>query len=221
MQMIDILITYHEAFLKGLSVTLQLAGITWLSGILLGSGLGVLSARWPISWGFVIRGISFFLSGIPILVMLFWLHYPAQQLLGIVIDPFFTAALVLSLVNVFGVEMIVRGAIEAVPREFRDAGRVSGLSCQTIIFRIDLPLVLRHILSPLLVSQIVMLHMTLFASLISVEELLRVSQRINSQIYRPVEIYTALGLFFLMISLPVNGLALMLKQKFGRDFSER
>ena len=155
------------------------------------------------------------------MVLLFWLHYPAQQILGVVIHPFYTAALVLSLVNMLGVEMIVRGAIEAVPSEFRDAGRVSGLSRRTIIFRIDLPLILRHVLSPLLVSQVVMLHMTLFASLISVDELLRMAQRINSQVYKPVEIYTALGLFFLIVSLPINGIALILKQKFGRDFSER
>jgi ABC-type amino acid transport system permease subunit len=219
--MFEIIVTYKEAFLKGLSVTLALAAITWGVGLTFGSILGFLSAHWSKSWGVAIRGVSFLLSGIPILVLLFWLHYPAQQILGVVVNPFYTAALVLSLVNVFGVEMIVRGAIEAVPREFRDAGRVSGLSGRTIIFRIDLPLILRHVLSPLLVSQVVMLHMTLFASLISVEELLRMAQRINSQIYKPVEIYTALGLFFLIVSLPVNGFALYLKQKFGRDFSER
>lgn len=219
--MIEIIVTYKEAFLKGLCVTLALAAITWGVGLVIGSILGFLSTHWHKSWGIAIRSFSFLLSGIPILVLLFWLHYPAQQILGVVIHPFYTAALVLSLVNVFGVEMIVRGAIQAVPSEFRDAGRVSGLSRWTIIFRIDLPLILRYVLSPLLVSQVIMLHMTLFASLISVEELLRMAQRINAQIYKPVEIYTALGLFFLIVSLPINGLALILKQKFGRDLSQR
>ena len=219
--MVDIILTYKEGFLRGLSVTLALAVITWTVGLAGGSMLGFLSAHYQKSWGVAIRTLSFFLSGIPILVLLFWLHYPAQQIVGVVIDPFYTSALVLSIVNVFGVETLVRGAIQAVPREFRDAGRVSGLSARAIIFRIDLPLTLRHLLSPLLVSQVVMLHMTLFASLISVEELLRVAQRINSQIYKPVEIYTALGLFFLIVSLPVNGLALYLGRIFGRDFSER
>ena len=66
-----------------------------------------------------------------------------------------------------------------------------------------------------------MLHTTLFASLISVEEIFRVAQRINAQIYRPVEIYTALGVFFLAVSLPVNGFAFWLKHKFTRDMSEQ
>lgn len=59
---------------------------------------------------------------------------------------------------------------------------MTGLSNKAILFKIELPLVLRQVLSPLLVSQVVMLHMTLFASLISVEELLRIAQRINSHL---------------------------------------
>ena len=66
-----------------------------------------------------------------------------------------------------------------------------------------------------------MLHATLFASLISVEEIFRVSQRINSTIYRPVEIYTALAFFFLLVCLPINLTAAYLKKRYTRDFSER
>ena len=63
--------------------------------------------------------------------------------------------------------------------------------------------------------------MALFASLISVNEIFRVAQQINAQIYRPVEIYTALGVLFLVVCLPLNGLALWLKARFTRDLSER
>lgn len=66
-----------------------------------------------------------------------------------------------------------------------------------------------------------MLHTTLFASLISVEEIFRVAQRINAKIYKPVEIYTALGVFFLLVCLPLNGFALGLKKRYGRNLSER
>jgi len=65
-----------------------------------------------------------------------------------------------------------------------------------------------------------MLQATLFASLISVEDLFKVAQRINSMIYKPVEIYSALGIFFLLVCLPLNGLALWLKKRFTRNLSE-
>ena len=73
----------------------------------------------------------------------------------------------------------------------------------------------------LLMIQVNMLQSTLFSSLISVPEIFRVTQQINAQIYKPVEIYTALGVLFLLICLPMNGLALWLKTRFTRDFSEK
>jgi polar amino acid transport system permease protein len=218
--MFQIIIDYRDAFVSGLIVTLKLATITWSVGIFLGFPLGLLASRFR-SVNFLAQGTSFILSGIPILVLLFWLHYPAQQLLGIVVDPFYTASFVLAIVNLFAVEEIVRSAAGTIPNEFRLAGIVCGMKEKEIIWQIELPLLTRHVLSPILVSQVIALHMTLFASLISVDELFRMAQRINSLIYRPIEIYSVLGLFFLAVSLPVNGVALAIKQRFGRDLSER
>jgi ABC-type amino acid transport system permease subunit len=72
----------------------------------------------------------------------------------------------------------------------------------------------------LLAVQVAMLQMTLFASLISVEELFRVAQRINSTIHKPIEIYTALAMFFIIICVPAYILAFYLRQKYTRDISE-
>ena len=62
--------------------------------------------------------------------------------------------------------------------------------------------------------------MSLFGSLISVEEIFRISQQINSQLYRPVEIYSALAILFVAVSLPLNMLANYLRNKYTRDLSE-
>ncbi|MCB9987993.1 MAG: ABC transporter permease subunit [Rhodospirillales bacterium] len=221
MSVFDILIKYYPAFLNGLAVSLQLSAIIWSVGIICGSALGLAGTRFKRSVGIPSRMFSFLLSGIPILVFLFWLHYPAQAVFEVVIDPFFTAALTLSIVNIFGVADIVRGALADFPQQYLTAAKVTGLTRRQTIFKIQLPLILRQILPGLLMLQVVMLHTTLFASLISVEEIFRVAQRINAQIYRPVEIYTALGLFFLAVSLPINGFALWLRARFTRDMSEQ
>lgn len=220
MSVIDILLNYHQAFLKGLYVTLQLSFIIWACGIFLGSALGLAGSRYETSIGLPSRLISFLLSGIPILVFLFWLHYPAQAMFDLVVDPFYTAALTLSIVNIFAVADLVRGVLKDFPAQYITAAKVTGLSKQQIIFKVQLPLILRQVIPGLLLLQVTMLHTTLFASLISVEEIFRVAQRINSQIYKPVEIYTALGVFFLMVCLPINGFAFWLKAKFTRNMSE-
>lgn len=221
MSVIDILINYHIAFLKGLLVTLEMSAIIWTLGIALGTALGVAANRYPKEVGGPTRIISFLLAGIPILVFLFWLHYPAQAMFNLVIDPFYTATFTFTIINIFGVADIVRAALADFPQQYIIAARVTGLSRKQTIMQIELPLIVRTITPSLLMLQVTMLHVTLFSSLISVEEIFRVAQRINAQIYRPVEIYTALGVFFLAVCVPVNALALYLKEKYTRNISEQ
>lgn len=221
MSVFEIIVQYREGILAGLNVTLQLSVTVWVMGLFLGSMLGAASSRWRTSIGILAKIGSFTLSGLPVLVLLFWLHYPLQSVLGVVIDPFYTAAATLCLMNIFAVADLVRGTLNDFPQEYLVAARVCGLPHKTTLVKIQLPIILRQILPGLLLIQVNMLQMTLFASLISVDEIFRVAQRINSQIYQPVEVYTALGVFFLLICLPLNGMALWMRARFTRDLSER
>ena len=202
-------------------MTLQLCLITWITGLVIGGIFGVLAAKWKTGFGLPIRTLSFVLSGIPVLVFLFWLHYPAQSILNVVIDPFYTAAAMLSILNIFAVSDIVRGGIANLPNQYIEVAKISGLSPAKRLLKVEFPLIFRHIFPSLLITKVNMLHMTLFAGLISVEETFRVAQRVISIEYKPVEIYTALGLFFLAVSLPLNGVALYFKYIYNRNISER
>ena len=221
MDIFQILIEYRKGFLGGLLVTLELCMIVWTSGLILGGMLGLLGTKWKTAIGLPSKVVSFILSGTPILVFLFWLHYPLQEILHVQINPFVTASVALSIINIFAVSDIVKSAINDLPTQYLEAAKVCGVPPLDRLAKIELPLVSRYVVGPYLIVQVNMLQMTLFASLISVEEIFRVCQRINSQIYRPVEIYTALAFFFLIVCLPLNGLAVVLKRKFSRDISER
>ena len=221
MSVFEIIGDYKEGFLKGIWVTIQLCLIIWSCGLLIGGLLGVFGARYKHPIGLPTRILSFTLSGIPVLVFLFWLHYPVQEILQIRIDPFITAAITLSIINIFGVSDIVRNAINDLPKQYAEVAKICGIPTSTRLIKIDIPLIFRHAISPFIIVQVNMLHMTLFASLISVDEIFRTAQRVNAIIYKPVEIYTALGIFYLLISLPLNGLAIWFKNKYARDISEK
>ncbi|HEX8163560.1 MAG TPA: ABC transporter permease subunit [Pyrinomonadaceae bacterium] len=221
MSVLDILTKYRGEFLYGLWVTLKLCLLIWPIGIVVGTALGVAGAKWKLGVGIPSKVISFTLSGIPILVFLFWLHYPAQSLLKIVVNPFYTAAAALSIINVLLVADLIRGVLNDFPTQYIMAARVCGLSHQQTVLNIQLPIIFRQVLPSLLLIQVSMLQATLFASLISVDEIFRVAQRINSEVYRPVEIYTALAVLFLAVCLPLHGLAYWLKARFTRDLSEQ
>lgn len=217
----DILVNYQAAFLGGLAVTLQITGIVWALGLTLGAALGYAGWRWPETIGLGLRAVSFFLGGVPVLVFLFWLHYPVQSLFDVVIDPYYTATFTFTILNIVAVADLVRAGCQDFPQQYLLAARVCGLTPVQAAWHIQLPILFRQVLPGLLMLQITMLHVSLFASLISVEEIFRVAQRINATIYKPVEIYTALAVFFLAVCLPVNGVALTLRTRFTRDLSER
>lgn len=221
MDIFDILAKYRGEFLQGLLVTLKLCLLIWPIGILVGTALGAAGARWKVGIGLPSKVISFTLSGIPILVFLFWLHYPLQSLLGIVVQPFYTAVAALSIVNTLLVADLIRGVLNDFPNQYVMAAQVCGLSHRQTVLQIQLPIIFRQVLPNLLLIQVTMLQATLFASLISVDEIFRIAQRINSEVYRPVEIYTALAVLFLAVCLPMHGIAYWLKARFTRDLSER
>ncbi len=136
--------------------------------------------------------------------MLFWLHYPLQGLLNIVIDPFWTTILALSFVNTIAVGYLVYTELELLPKSYYEAGVTLGLTKKQAITNIELPILKRRISPGILLLQATMLEYTLFASLISVPELFRVSQTINSMVYQPVPIYSLLVLFFMLILIPLH-----------------
>ena len=218
---LDILWTYRTGLLGGLIVTLELAALIWGVGIILGTILGLLAQKMPRSFGYPVRIAASFLSAVPALVLIFWAYFPLQMLLGVDIDPFWTAGSTLALLNTISVADIIRNLLTDFPPQYRDAARVCGLSASTTFLRIELPLVIRQAIPSLLLLQVTMLHLTLFASLISVEDLFRVVQRINSSIYRPVEIYSALGLLFVAICLPIQLIAARLQRRFSLTLQER
>ncbi|MCB1596028.1 MAG: ABC transporter permease subunit [Xanthomonadales bacterium] len=215
MNTIEIIIKYREDFLIGLSVTIQMTIIIWIVGVTIGSILGILGTKYSRSIGLLSKIVSFLLGGIPVLVFLYWLHYPFQNILNIQIDGFYTTILTLSILNIFLVAEQVRNAVEQFPRDYIDSAEVCGFNSNEIIRKIQFPYILRQILPAIIFIQVVMMHSTLFASLISVDELFRIASRVNSEIYKPVEVYSTLAIFFLLITLPITGFAYWLRKRYA------
>jgi len=206
---LEILRLYRHGLLAGLGVTLELGLIVWTAGLTAGTALGVLAARFQSAFGIPMRILSFLVLSVPVIVLLFWAHYPLQIMLGIAVDPFYTTAATLSFLNALAVAEIIRPAIQAFPAGYIATGRVAGMSESEILWGIQLPVIVRQVLPALLSLQVIALQATIFGALISVDEIFRVSQQIVAATYRPVQVYTALAVLFLFLCLPLNLLALL------------
>ena len=184
MNIFEILLNYKEAFLQGLKVTLELCVLVWGIGIFFGTIIGILSAKNKI-FGKISKILSMLISGVPVIVLLYWLYYPLQQQLDINIPAFSIAVLALSLVNIFSVTDLVKNAIKDLPNQYLLSAKVLGLKDGTIIKKIQIPLIFKQLIGPILLVQITMLHSSIFASLINVNDIFRQVQRINAIIYKP------------------------------------
>lgn len=217
--MFQVLIQYHHLLLQGFLTTLKLLGCIILIGVPLGILLGVIGGRYSIELGKVIKLGRFVTKVIPVLVLLFWLHYPLQGLLGVVINPFWTTIFALGLINTITIAHIVAGELELLPKSYREAGVTLGMTKNQVVRYIELPLLVRRTLPQLLLTQAAMLEYTLFASLISVQELFRTAQTINAMIYKPVEIYSLLIIFFFIILAPLHLFTSRLQKKYDTKYA--
>lgn len=220
MNIFDILIQYKTAFFLWLAVTLKICILTRWLGIFLGVILWILTSKYKL-----LKKINFWLSSligwIPVLVLLYRVYFPLQQALGINIDSFILATACFVIVNMFMVAKIVNEWIADLPKQYIIAWKLTWLSENTILRKIQIPLIFKYIIWPILIVQITMLHTSIFASLINVDDIFRQIQRVNSIVYKPIELYSLLAIFFVVISVPLYMFANNLKKKYAKDFSER
>lgn len=217
----EVLWQYREAFAKGFLVTCELVTASAIAGTFIGILLEWVCSTSGEIVRRVIDGIAFAVSAIPALVILFWFYYPAQSLLHVSVSPFLTALAALTLMVSFAAYRIIADALKDFPQQFATTALVLGLDRAQILRYIQMPLVIRAALPRWVDLIVVILQTSVFASLISVEEVFRVSQRINSVVYRPVVIYTAMAVLFLITAGSGMYLARYLRARFYRDLSER
>lgn len=240
--MFDIIWSYKDGFFRGASVTFQIAGLVWVLGIVGALLIVFVDTYFSLDNGkrktkpdslllkilqFVQRVLSlifniisqYFIPGIPILVLLYWFYYPVQQQLDTSISPFVISIIVLSIVNIISTSSIMKGIINDLPSKYVESARQCGLNKNEIFFSISLPLIIRTSIGPVLLIQLSMLHNSIFASLINVKDILWQSKLINSEIHKPIEIFTILALFFLAFSIPLIIISNYFKNKYTRNYT--
>lgn len=198
-------LSFAPALVSGVRTTLLLTGLTIALGTPIGIALGVLLRfRSPI-----IRLPLLFLIDIirslPVLILILWVYYVVPALLGLPTISSFTLATLALVANLAAfVADIVRGAIAGVPRGLIDAGYASGLSRLAVLRRVTLPLVIRELLPTLALLWIDMLKLSSLASVISVYELVHTADKIRSETFRAIEVFTVIAVIYLAIVMPFS-----------------
>ena len=187
----------------GLKVTLQLALVSNIVGLVLGFGLCLLTLsrwfflRWPAQ-----LFIEFFRCT-PVLLQIVWFFYCVPMLFDVFIDPITMGVLALGLnLTAFNAEAY-RAGVQAVPREHLDACVALGLRPWQRTLHVILPQALRSAIPVLMTNGISILQQSALVAIVAVADLMYVGKSIATEAYRPLETYSLIALIYFALSLPI------------------
>lgn len=205
-QTFDIIRQALPNLILGAVITLQLTAVSILLGLIGGSllGIGRLSSAKVVS--LLARCYVDFFRGTPLLVQLFMIYFGLPSLIQSMGLPFqlnqWTAAIVaLSLNSAAYIAEIVRAGIQSIELGQREASQSLGLGAIQTMRYVIFPQAFRRMIPPLGNEFISMLKDTSLVAVIGFEELFRRGQLVVAQNFRSFEIYTAVALVYLVLTL--------------------
>jgi len=182
-------------------VTIELSLLAIVLGLILGlfAALMKISKIKPLMW--LADFYIWVIRGTPILVQIFLVYYGLPQI-GIELSAFTSSVIALGVNAGAYIAEIYRGGIMSVPKGQTEAAESLGMTYTTIMRRIVLPQAFRVSIPALGNQAISMLKDSSIASLVTVSELMMVSQRFAATNYAFIEFYlTAAALYLLMTTI--------------------
>lgn len=168
---LEVMAKYLPSIIDGFFVTIHLAALIVVSGLVLGLVLAVIRSFQvrPVNW-LIIFVVDIFRALPPIVIMI--IFYFALPFVGVRMSGFVVAWLALTLVLASFAEEIYWAGILSVDKGQWEAARSTGLSFFQSLRDVVLPQALRLIIPPLTNRTIVITKSTAVASVVAVQEIL-------------------------------------------------
>ena len=188
-----------ERMAYGALVTIAVATIAQIAATIIGFGLALClrSALAPLR--FAASAYIWLFRGTPPLIQLLLFYFGLPQL-GLRLSVLEAGLLCLSLYAAAYMAEVVRAGIESVDGGQVEAARSVGFSRAMAMRLIVLPQALRIILPPFGNEFTSMMRTTSLLSVISFEELLRVTTLAINETFRPLELYSVAALYYLAMT---------------------
>ena len=188
---------------------LQLTLIISLSGLLGGLIIGLLAGTCRALGGTISKTVSLvfveLIRGTPIMVQVMFIYFALPMAFPDIRIDTFTAAVITIMINSGAyIAEITRGSVLSIHKGFSEAGLALGLSRRETIRHVIMPLALRRMLPALGNQLIISIKDTSLFIVIGAAELTRSGQEIIAGNFRALEIWTAVGVIYLIITQVLN-----------------
>ncbi|MFM4148931.1 glutamine ABC transporter permease GlnP [Klebsiella quasipneumoniae] len=192
---------------------LQLTLIISLSGLLGGLIIGLLAGTCRALGGAISKMVSLvfveLIRGTPIMVQVMFIYFALPMVLPVSIDPVPAAIITIVINSGAYIAEITRGAILSINKGFKEASLAMGLSPRSTLWHVIMPLAFRRMIPALGNQWIISIKDTSLFIVIGVAELTRQGQEIIAGNFRALEVWTAVAMIYLFLTLC---LSFLLKQ---------
>ncbi len=202
----DLVFRHWDLFLSGVWVTLHLTFLALLFGMLIALPASLSMAR-QTRFSPLVRAYVYVFRGTPLLVQTYLIYYGLSQF-DYVRDSFawpllreawWCALIAFSLNSGAYTAEILRGAIKTTPKGEIEGAKALGLSERKVTWLVLMPSAMRRALPQYGNEVVFMLHGTVVASVITIQDILGVGRTVNAKYYIPYEgILTAAALYMII-----------------------
>jgi polar amino acid transport system permease protein len=200
-----------QGLLLGIGIALLSLAIGAVLG-LAGAFARVYGPRWART--FVAAYVEF-VRNVPLLLIIYFVYF-ALPLIGIrVLDNLWSFVFALAIYSGAYLTETFRAGLQSIAKGYIEAGKAVGLTRAQVARYVTVPLMFRVVLPSLGNTLISLFKDTSLASAISVHELTYGAIQINVNTWRIIEVYTVVGLMYLVTCYSMAGLLRLLERRFA------
>ena len=154
----------------------------------------------------------------PALVQLIWIFYCLPIFTGIDIDPISSSVIALALNAGAYMAEDFRAGIQSVDKGQIEAARSLGMSYPQAMLKVVLPQAIRILVPPLINHAVSLMKWSALVSVLGVADLTYRAQLLSTQIFRPIEIFTSIGIAYFIMSMILSYTVRILEKRWSMKY---
>jgi arginine/ornithine transport system permease protein len=226
---VDLVLENWEMFAAGVWMTIQLTFLALAIGFLIALPAGLARARRVGVLSPAINAYVYVFRGTPLLVQAFLVYYGLAQFDWIrgswawayLRDPWWCALIAFSLNSGAYATEIIRGAIETTPKGELEAATALGLSPRQVDALVLIPAALRRAMPQYGNEVVFMLHGSVVASVITLQDILGAGRTLNARYYLAYEGFVTAALLYMAITFLLVAAFRLLERRYLRHILVR
>lgn len=196
-----------DILLVGLVNTVKIAAISIVLGVVVGMVLAFLKLSSKRHLSLPATAFIEFYRNTPPIIHFFWFYYALPVVVDISLDPFVAAVLALSTQSGAFYAEVFRGGIVSIEQGQWEGAKALGMTYAQMMRRIILPQAVTRMFAPFVERSFELTKTTALASTLAYADILYQAMLVNSETFRPLEVYTTIALMYVTLLVAASALS--------------